>query len=231
MKLSLVIPCYNEAPNLPALINRCELLVSSINAEVVIVDNGSTDETPVILACEANQKTNIKFLRVEENQGYGHGILEGLKSCRGDVIGWTHADLQTDPLDVMDAMKVFEKKSNKSLFLKGRRYGRPIADVAFTIGMSFFETLILRKLMWDINAQPTLFDRNFFYQWTSPPKDFSLDLYAYYSAKRNNLIVRRIPVKFGDRLHGSSHWNINWAEKFKFIKRTMAYSFRLKRNL
>ena len=49
--------------------------------------------------------------------------------------------------------------------------------------MSLFETLLLRTRLWDINAQPTMFHRDFFASWDRPPHDFSLDLYAYYGAK------------------------------------------------
>ena len=97
--------------------------------------------------------------------------------------------------------------------------------------MSLFETLLLRTLMWDINAQPTIFHRSFFQTWLQPPKDFSLDLYAYFLAKNSNMEVKRFPVKFSKRLHGVSNWNMNLAGKYKFIKRTLSYSFMLKRTL
>jgi hypothetical protein len=62
-----------------------------------------------------------------------------------------------------------------------------------------------------------------------PPHDFSLDLYAYHLARKRGLRVCRFPVKFGDRAHGVSHWNIDWKAKQKFIRRTIAYSLRLAR--
>lgn len=48
-------------------------------------------------------------------------------------------------------------------------------------------------------------------------------------AKHQKLTVTRIPVIFGERAFGKSHWNINWKEKFKFIKRTLDYSLTIKR--
>ena len=59
---------------------------------------------------------------------------------------------------------------------------------------------------------------------------FSLDLYAYYLARSRGLAVKRFPVRFGERAHGTSHWNVNWAAKRKFIKRTIAFSLELKRS-
>jgi hypothetical protein len=97
--------------------------------------------------------------------------------------------------------------------------------------MSIFETLLLRTRLWDINAQPNMFPRAFFESWVNPPHDFSLDLYVYFTARSQDLPVYRFPVEFGERAHGISHWNINWAAKMKFIYRTIDFSFELKKRL
>jgi glycosyltransferase involved in cell wall biosynthesis len=230
MRFSLVIPCYNEAANLPLLLSRCQNLVSQPGVEIVLVDNGSTDDSPSVLRALLPTYPGSRSVRVEKNQGYGFGILTGLRAASGDILGWTHADMQTDPLDILRGLDLFEKFGPNS-FVKGRRYGRPLGDVAFTIGMSFFETLLLGKPLWDINAQPTMFSRQFFETWHEPPHDFSLDLYAYYHARLAGLEVYRFPVLFGERAHGVSHWNVNWAAKRKFIRRTIDFSLQLKKSL
>lgn len=230
MRFSLIIPCYNEAANLPLLLERCKELVRTPGVEVVLVDNGSSDASPNVLHDLLPHYPGCRSIRVEVNLGYGFGILSGLKAARGEILGWTHADMQTDPQDVLRGLKFFDSK-DLNIFVKGRRYGRPLADVIFTVGMSAFETALLRKPMWDINAQPTMFSREFFETWDEPPRDFSLDLYVYYQARRQGLRVNRFPVRFGERAHGVSHWNINWAAKRKFIKRTVDFSFQLRKSL
>lgn len=230
MKFSLVIPCYNEAANIPLLLERCRPLCGRPDMEVILVDNGSSDDSPAMLTQLLPQYPGCRSIRVEVNQGYGFGILAGLRAARGDILGWTHADMQTDPQDTLQGLELFAKHGPNS-FVKGRRYGRPLMDVFFTVGMSFFETLLLRKPMWDINAQPTMFSRQFFAGWSEPPHDFALDLYAYYQARRQGLQVLRFPVRFGPRAHGMSHWNVNWKAKRKFIERTMKFSLELSRKL
>lgn len=230
MKFSLVIPCYNEAANLPLLLERCREVAALPEHEVILVDNGSTDDSAAVLERLLPSYPGCRSVRVEVNRGYGHGILAGLGAARGALLGWTHADMQTDPQDALAAVALFEIHGS-ALFVKGRRHGRPLADVAFTVGMSIFETLLLRQRLWDINAQPTVFTRAFYQSWSNPPDDFSLDLYAYYQARRAGLEVKRIPVVFGERAHGVSHWNVNWAAKRKFIRRTLDYSLQLKQRL
>jgi glycosyltransferase involved in cell wall biosynthesis len=230
MKLSLIIPCYNEAKNLPLLLKRCKELSCNDAIEVILVDNGSTDNSSEVILELLPHHPGCSSIRVEQNQGYGFGILSGLTVAKGDIIGWTHADMQTDPVDAIKGLEFFNKYG-PNIFVKGKRYGRPIADTAFTIGMSFFETLLLRKPLWDINAQPTLFSRAFFETWDEPPHDFSLDLYVYYLARNAKLKVYRFPVIFAQRAHGISHWNVNWAAKWKFIKRTLQFSFKLRKSV
>ncbi|QTN98415.1 glycosyltransferase family 2 protein [Brucella sp. 458] len=230
MIFSLVIPCYNEAANLPLLLERCKELAVRPDTEVVLVDNGSSDNTSEVLKNLLPKYPGCRSIRVGKNQGYGFGILSGLKAAKGDFLGWTHADMQTDPQDALIGLELFERYGD-DVFVKGRRYGRPFMDAVFTVGMSLFETFLLARPMWDINAQPTMFSRRFFESWTAPPDDFSLDLYAYYQAQNSGLKVHRFPVRFGERAYGVSHWNVNWAAKRKFIRRTVAFSIQLKKKV
>jgi glycosyltransferase involved in cell wall biosynthesis len=231
MKFSLIIPCFNESKNIPLLLERCSSLVDSSNdIEIILVDNGSTDETPEVLAKSLMSYPMCRSVRVDVNQGYGHGILAGLHAADGDILGWTHADMQTDPTDALEGLKYFDELG-LDVFCKGKRFGRPLFDELFTVGMSVFESLLLRKAMWDINAQPTMFSKEFFRTWECPPNDFSLDLYAYYMAKKSNLEIRRFRVRFSERAFGVSHWNADFSAKLKFIRRTITFSLNLKRGL
>lgn len=228
MKYSLVIPCFNEEKNLPLLIERCIKILDRNDTQLILVDNGSTDNTKKILSEYELQHKNLYVVYVKKNQGYGFGILSGLNEAQGDIIGWTHADMQTDPNDFITGVGFFKEFGN-NIFVKGKRYGRPFSDTIFTVGMSIFESILLRKKLWDINAQPTIFSKSFFDSLKNPPSDFSLDLYFYYKAIRSNLKIYRFPVLFGKRMYGLSSWNIGFKSKIKFIRRTINYSFKLKK--
>jgi polyisoprenyl-phosphate glycosyltransferase len=230
-ELSLVIPCYNEAGNVPDLVARLAEAVNGDNVEIILVDNGSGDDTPSVLAREIETYPNVRTIRVAVNQGYGYGILCGLAAAKGDILAWTHADLQADPADVLEGLEVFrESGTPEQLFVKGQRYGRPIRDMLFTWGMALFEGLVLGTRMWDINAQPTMFHRHFFDTWDNPPHDFSLDLFAYHMAVRTGRRISRFPVYFGLRKAGVGH-NETLFAKLHYSRRTIDYSFKLRRML
>jgi glycosyltransferase involved in cell wall biosynthesis len=230
MKFSLIIPCFNEAKNLPLLLERCKRIIVRKDIEVILVNNGSTDNSSQVLIDLLPRYPGCRSVEVLENQGYGFGIISGLKESKGEVLGWTHADMQADPCDVLRGLEFFERNEG-NVFVKGKRYGRPLQDILFTAGMSVFESMLLARPMRDINAQPTMFSRAFFESWEEPPLDFSLDLYAYYQAYSSDLCINRFPVNFGERAHGVSHWNVNWSAKRKFIQRTIEYSLQLRKSL
>ena len=96
------------------------------------------------------------------NQGYGYGILHGLKSCNSEYVGWTHADMQTDPNDVVKAWGIAKESPEKNVYVKGNRKGRPLGDSFFTWGMGVFESIYMGKKLYDINAQPNIFPKSFF---------------------------------------------------------------------
>ncbi len=229
MKLSIVVPCYNEEENIPLILERFQEVIEREDIEVILVNNGSTDNSAQVLEQLLPKYSFAKTTLVAVNQGYGYGILQGLAMCRGEYIGWTHADMQTDPADIIKALHVIEQEKGL-VFVKGRRKGRPLFDVLFTVGMSIFETCYLHKKLYDINAQPNIFPKVFYDGWEEPPQDFSLDLYALYMARKKGLKVIRFPVLFPERIHGESKWNTGLQSKWKFIKRTIDFSVKLKKS-
>lgn len=224
---SLVIPCYNESENLPRLLKRCaEVVNSRKDIEVVFVNNGSRDASKQVFSELLPQYAFARLVEVEVNQGYGFGILCGLAAARGEWIGWTHADLQADPGDAVTAFNLIKASGGKAAFYKGKRYGRSLFDLFFTIGMSCLGSLLLRRPLWDINAQPTIFPSSFFKAWQNPPHDFALDLYAYYLAGHSGLPIKRYPVFFGKRVAGTAHLS-SLSAKLRYSKRTVLYMWAL----
>jgi glycosyltransferase involved in cell wall biosynthesis len=232
MKYSIVVPCYNEEENIPLILERFSSAIKQDDIEVILVNNGSTDRSEDVLAELLPKYPFARTVFVPVNQGYGYGILQGLKSTTGDYIGWTHADMQTDPADVLKALSIINSSSDKNIYVKGNRKGRPLFDSFFTWGMGIFETIYFRTAMNDINAQPNIFPKDFYESWKNPPYDFALDLYAVYMAKRAGMKVIRFSVLFPKRIHGESKWNNEGLKsKWKFIKRTLQFSVELKHRI
>jgi len=98
--LSIILPVYNEAENLrvllPALADALEAL--GIAYEVVVVDDGSTDDTTTVLA-ELN-RPKLKVVRLRRNTGQTAALMAGIRFSRGEVLISMDGDLQNDPADI-----------------------------------------------------------------------------------------------------------------------------------
>ena len=224
---SVVVPCFNEEANIETLVKRCAWAAEVGEGEFVIVDNGSTDGTGQILAAIADKSQHIRVVSVEQNRGYGFGIMAGLNVSSAPIVGWTHADQQTDPADVLRGILLFGDGEEK-LFVKGLRYARPAIDRAFSLGMALLlSTLFLRRFR-DVNAQPTLFSRELLAVADTPPGGFALDTYFYVAALRSAFAVRRIPVLFLNRRFGRSSWNFGLKTRLKASLASLRYAVSLR---
>jgi len=231
INLSIIIPCFNEDKNIFFLFEKIERLLENNNSvEIIIVDNGSTDYThQKIINSKLFKKKKIIFLKIEKNIGYGHGIMTGVNVANGNYIGWCHADLQTEPIDILNAyIKNLNVIENELCVIKGLRKNRNFFDSMFTFGMSFFVSIIFLKKINDINAQPKIFPKTFLNYLKGYPKDFSLDLYFLVMAKINGYKIINHDVIMKKRLYGQAKGGGSLKGKIKLIKRTFIYIIKLR---
>jgi len=231
------VPCYNEENNIPLLIeNFRRLLAERPNAELLLVDNGSQDKTGEAITKELDKIpfVNARKVTVPENKGYGYGILYALKEAKGAALSWTHADLQTDPGDILRAFDLYQRETTAGgrIIVKGFRRGRNFSDKILSFGMQILSSLALGMWLSEINAQPKLFPRKLFSTWQNAPLDFSLDLYMLWSARRSGYSIRTIPVYFKQRVYGEAKGGGGGlANRWKLLTRTIRYIFNLRRRV
>ena len=77
--LSLIFPSYNEEKNLKLLLTGFKSLIKNRKTEIIIVENGSTDNSRNLLKKLEKQIQFLKVIYLKKNKGYGYGIFEGLK--------------------------------------------------------------------------------------------------------------------------------------------------------
>jgi phenylacetate-CoA ligase len=110
MELSVIVPCLNEEANLPELCARMAEVfkIGGFPAELIIVDDGSTDRTPEVLAAEMEKHPFIVARRHPENRGIAAGWRTGVTAARGRLVCVLDADLQYQPEDILRLRRELE---------------------------------------------------------------------------------------------------------------------------
>ena len=113
MKLSVIIPVYNESKTLEEIIKRVEAL--NLDKEIIAVDDGSTDGSFNILNKLASEN-RIKLIKHDNNSGKGAAIKSGLKMASGDIVIAQDADLETNPRDFFALIKPIVNGETRAVF-------------------------------------------------------------------------------------------------------------------
>ena len=86
IKLSVIVPCYNEEKNIQLILEKFSKVIKTEDIEVVLVNNGSSDNSEKILNELIPNYTFAKVVKVDVNQGYGFGIVSGLNEANGNFM-------------------------------------------------------------------------------------------------------------------------------------------------
>ncbi len=234
MDFQLIIPCYNEALSLEVMLARTvqAATLAGYNSQsfnLVIVNNGSTDDSGAVLSRlqQGPHAAWFSVVTITQNKGYGDGIFQGLRSSTAPHLGWTHADEQCDPKDAFTALKALLQSPPDTL-VKGRRHSRKCLDYLWSRGFELMVLLILRTPLWEINAQPKVFARTLLTELASPPTDFAFDLYVLWRARKAGWQMRTIPVFFAPRAHGVSRWAFSLKSRLKTGLKMFRYVWSLR---
>ncbi len=101
---SLVVPIYNEEAVLPVLMRRLDTLLPQLDGptEVIFVDDGSADASPIVLEARARTDSRYRFLRLSRNYGQQVALTSGMARARGQAVVLMDADLQDPPEVILD---------------------------------------------------------------------------------------------------------------------------------
>lgn len=99
MKLSIIIPVYNEARTIDQILERVNAVDTGLEKELVVVDDGSTDGTRDVLPTLQEKYPAMTVILHEKNQGKGAALRTGLNQATGDIMLIQDADLEYDPRD------------------------------------------------------------------------------------------------------------------------------------
>jgi glycosyltransferase involved in cell wall biosynthesis len=168
--VSIIIPGYNEAESIRDVLLRIQDICSDIPHEIIVVDDGSTDET-----AEAADILGTRVIRNSENLGYGGALKVGIKQAAYDLICITDAD-GTYPVErIPDLLQIMED-NQADMVVGARPWSRipPMRKIAKFVIHKFSEFLLEKKVP-DMNSGLRIFRRDVFNKYLNiVPDGFSL---------------------------------------------------------
>lgn len=221
------MPCYNEEDSIRNTVSELTQVFweKNVDVELVVVDNGSRDETGKIIDRLIEEGLPVVKATVEVNQGYGNGILRGLPHCRSNLVGIMCADNQVAAQDVVKLCEVASKARTPRLFKIRRRFRmegllRRIVSATYNI----LATMLFGDLNTaDINANPKIVPREYIERMNLQSKDWFLDAEIMIKAKRMGLSVFELNVFAQMRAEGVS--NVRPSTCWEFIINLLKYRF------
>lgn len=218
-KLSIIVPVYNEEKTIdPVLKSLQKLKIPGWKKEIVVVNDGSTDNTFKILKKYKKSK-NFEVINHSENKGKGAALVTALKKVSGDVLVVQDADLEYNPEEISKLLKVYEKKGGLVLGsrnLKPKRKGY----AHYVFGVWILTTLT------NVLFSSKLTDVYTCYKLMSVIDAKSLKLISYgfeiemeiiAKALNNKIIITEVPISYTPRSFSEGK-KINWRDGLKGLE-------------
>ena len=135
--ISICIPVFNEAENLPKAVDAVEELfrtqLKAYDLEIIVTDNASTDSTWQVAQSLAEKRPHLKAFRFSRNFGYQNSIFAGLTLATGDAVVELDADLEDPPSVIPQFVKKWEEGYDVAYGIRGKRYAPWLLKILFSI--------------------------------------------------------------------------------------------------
>ena len=237
MKLSIIIPVFNEKRTIKEIIDKI-IILKNIKKEIIIVDDGSTDGTKNILK-KLNYKEIRKIIFLKKNLGKGAAIRAAKNYITGEIVIIQDADLEYDPQDYHKFIKIYLESKAKviygSRYLGKKKYN---SNNKFWLNFRVFGNYFLTKYSNFINNQK-LTDAHTCY------KSFRSDIYKKIKLQENDFAfcpeittkisnkkidIIEVPISYNSRSYSQGK-KITLKDAFRAIYVVMKYKLKKNNNL
>ncbi len=223
MKVSIIVPAHNEEENLPELMKRLEDTAESIgDAEIILVDDHSTDSTPGLCDSYVKGRKNVRTVhRSSGDRGMGNALKEGTRAARGNYIIWTMADLCDDLSSVPGMISALDGGADM-VFASRYMHGGNAGDLEgfkrlMSWGFSRMSRMLLGLPVHDVTNAYRAFRKDVFYEVKPGRGDFTISPEFSLLAHLAGYRLAEVPTSYSKRKRGVA--------SFKILKMSWRYSF------
>ena len=199
---SIVVPCYNEQDAIAQTIESIRNALPDKNSyELIFVNDGSTDETGLVLETELKKDGNFRIVTHNKNRGYGAALKTGIRHAQADLIAITDADGTYPSERIVDLVEAIKDAD----MVIGSRTGE---SVLYPLHRRFPKAFLCRYANWvtgtnipDLNSGQRVFRKEQIKRFMRfLPDTFSFTSTITIAFLTNNLTVKYIPINYSDRI-------------------------------
>jgi glycosyltransferase involved in cell wall biosynthesis len=201
-EITVVVPAHNEAGEIATVVSNIERALRSVVAklEIIVVDDGSTDETPEILSGLLSEG-RIRVVRHQVNRGYGAALRSGFSAASSDFVSFIDGDGQLDPADLRQLLAC----ADRDTFAIGYRKQRNDPAFRVLLGAVFsrlFVPLAIGIRVRDVDCALKVFPAQYFRMVTLRADGALINAELLAHARTLGYRIEQIPVAHYARTHG-----------------------------
>ena len=205
--LSVVVPVKDEAGNVASLAREIAVATAGEAAEIIFVDDGSTDGTPGELRSLKFELPNFRAIRHKGNFGQSRAVRTGVRAARGDIVVTLDGDRQNDPADIPELLSILRADNTGKLGLVGGvRVNRQ--DASNRRFASSFANAFRRRMLKDGGSDSGCGLKAFRREaYLALPYFDHMHRFLNALMLREGYEVREVPVNHRPRTYGASKYN------------------------
>jgi glycosyltransferase involved in cell wall biosynthesis len=205
MKISIIIPCFNEEKTIDIIVNKV-LKFNTYEKEIIIIDDCSTDNTSYLIKKLCENNPEIKTLRHEDNTGKGAALKSGLKMVSGDIVLIQDADLEYDPVDYnkllmpflhTEADIVYGTRFRGGEYIRLHFFWHSLANKLLTLASNILANLN----MTDMETGYKLFKKDVINSIEIKEKSFGVEPEITMKLARKKFIFYEVPISYRGRTY------------------------------
>ncbi|MBI3379840.1 glycosyltransferase family 2 protein [Candidatus Gottesmanbacteria bacterium] len=233
MKLSVVMPIFNEEKTIREVLKRLLEVKLSCDVEVILIDDGSTDKTKdYLLQIKTKGKIPLKIIKHEVNKGKGEAVQTGIKAAKGDYLIIQDADLEYDSEEIKNLLQpIFKTKiSNKtSIAVYGSRFmgKRPMISPVYYLGnifLTYLTNLLFGTHLTDMETGFKLLPLPFLKKITLNASRFDFEPEITARLIKAKIPIVEVPISYKGRSHLAGK-KLTIADAFAAMKTIFFYRF------
>jgi len=225
MKLSVIIPIYNEVESIREIVKRVQ--DTKLSWEILLVDDGSIDGTRDLLK-EMDGKDHIRVILKEKNEGKGSAVRAGLVAAKGEVLLIQDADLEYDPRDYPTLLKPLEEGVADvvygSRFLGGPRRVVMFWHMVANYMLTFMTNILYNTILSDMETGYKVFRHEVIEGMPLHAKRFDFEPEFTAKVLKRKYRIFEVPITFNPRDYSQGK-KIKLKDAFEAVWTLLKYRF------